>query len=259
MICFCQTPALLTPIWRDCFPDDLGFLPFYAKNIFKPGRVLVYTLDDTPVSMLTIIPSRLAVGSDAYNVGYLFAVGTLKSHRGQGIAGQLITHALEHMRGQSLAASITIPETPGLFEYYKRFGYSPAFGIEKNTVTNPKKVDYRNVTVDDIPLLDQLYNQKYGHLTRVLRSHEDWENLLKSFQNVFVSGSSYAFVRTHPQLTVAEYAGSLSSVYAAINHFGADCAIVHDHGATPLGSINIFNENLKLPNELGYMNLLYNI
>ena len=259
MISFCQNPELLTPIWRDCFPDDLGFLPFYTKNIFKSDRVLVYTHDGAPVSMLTIIPSRLAVEQDMYNVGYMFAVGTLKSHRGHGIAGRLITHALEHMRRQNLAASITIPETPPLFEYYKRFGYSPAFGIQKSTVINEKNVNYHKASTEDIPLLGRLYNQKYGHLHRVLRSNEDWENLLKSFINVFISGNSYAFIRTHPGLTVAEYAGGLDAVYAAINHFGADDATVYDYGETPLGSINIFNDKLKLPNRLGYMNLLYNI
>lgn len=127
-----MVPEILS-LWMDAFPNDTkqdvcGFL----EAAFSPERCLVMLDNGRPISMVFMLTAELEFDKTGslkkpFPLQYIYAAATLTAYRRQGIFGRLLEKALETARGQGMQASFLRPAEPGLYSYYKRFGYRPFF------------------------------------------------------------------------------------------------------------------------------------
>lgn len=113
----------LREIWRSCFGGPEQYLDFYYERRFSPRDTLVARDGGRPVAMLTLMNVRL----NGEKGGYIYAVGTLPSHRGRGLQRQLCAFSLEEMARRGFAFSCLVPAESSLFSWYQKLGYQTDF------------------------------------------------------------------------------------------------------------------------------------
>jgi predicted acetyltransferase len=147
------------------------------------------TLDDGRpklVSSLALLSQVWSYDGIEFGVGQPELVGTLPEYRRRGLvrAQMEAVHALSAARGE-LVQGIT-----GIPWYYRLFGYEMTvnlgggrlllWGRPKNKELKPQGTyTERDATVDDVPLLQQLYANGvcHSHL-RLLRSDDNWRYMI---------------------------------------------------------------------------------
>ena len=130
-------PAL-TKIWKACFPDSEEYINyFYSKN-FGRIKVPVYTVDNTPVSMVHLIDAAFIDGESAQDAKFIYATGTLPEYRKNGCMGALLRYVTETANENNLALFLK-PSTSELVRYYEKFGFVPGAYFRLIDVTPTKK------------------------------------------------------------------------------------------------------------------------
>jgi len=119
----------LRKLWQQAFGDSDAVLDAFFAAGFSPDRCNMLLVDDLPVSALYWFDCRLG----GHRLAYIYAVATLKSHRGKGLARRLMeeTHRLLAARGY--AGAILVPGTLRLFAFYRRLGYRTATTVAEFT------------------------------------------------------------------------------------------------------------------------------
>ncbi len=123
----------LRGIWAESFDEDPAYAAAFLR-VFPPERhCLVCEVDDVPVSMVWMLDATLHIRGRAAAAQYIYAAATLPAYRGRGIFGELLREAQQHAKRKGQLASFLRPAKPGLFSYYQRFGYVPAFYAATDT------------------------------------------------------------------------------------------------------------------------------
>lgn len=119
--------AELRRLWREAFGDTEEFLDAFFAHGFSPDRHHCICENNVPVSALYWFDCTF----ENQKFAYLYAVATLKSHRGKGLARRLLeeTHTLLHQQGY--AGAILVPGSKELFAYYHKLGYRKMGGISE--------------------------------------------------------------------------------------------------------------------------------
>lgn len=119
--------AAAQALWTQAFGDGPGFQREFYR-LCAPAGPLVLTEDGALRSMLAL-PELALVLADGRRLraGYVYALATHPGCRGQGYAPMLLTAAAGLARSRGLDCLLTVPEPPGLFPFYKRNGFRPAF------------------------------------------------------------------------------------------------------------------------------------
>lgn len=126
-----QYPALQA-MWSRCFDDGAQYPAFLFRNLLYTRNILVYNTDGgTPVGMLCYAPFDLQGPAACCRACYIFGVATLPEHRGKGISTQLLEGAHRLLAKSGVAASVLVPASQSLFDFYGRRGYAAAFSIRK--------------------------------------------------------------------------------------------------------------------------------
>jgi predicted GNAT family acetyltransferase len=88
---------------------------------------------------------------------YLYAVGVLPEYRGQGYGAAISRFAAGHSRAMGFDICVTVPASPGLFEFYeKKAGFEAASYIETINASLPGKTDGYSV----LPVCPDEYSAK---------------------------------------------------------------------------------------------------
>ncbi len=111
--------AELQRLWQEAFGDSQETLDKFFALGYSPDRYHTICEDGVPVSALYWFDCRLK----GYKLAYLYAVATLKSHRGKGLARRLLEDTHKILRKQGYAGAILVPGEPGLFGFYETIGY----------------------------------------------------------------------------------------------------------------------------------------
>ena len=111
--------ADLRHLWQEAFGDSEETLDNFFATGFSPDRFRCIYEAGRPVSALYWFDCTL----DGHKLAYLYAVATLKSHRGQGLARQLMLEAHEILKSSGYAGAILVPGEKELFSYYEKLGY----------------------------------------------------------------------------------------------------------------------------------------
>ena len=111
--------AELRQIWQEAFGDSEEALDRFAVTGFSSDRCHYICEEDSPVSALYWFDCAL----NGQKLAYIYAVATLKSHRGQGLAQRLMAETHEILKQQGYAGAILVPGEQGLFAFYEKIGY----------------------------------------------------------------------------------------------------------------------------------------
>lgn len=124
-----MTVKALQALWQEAFGDPDVFIEAFFRAGYTPRRCHYIAQDDVPVSALYWFDCDLA----GRKIAYIYAVATLKSHRGKGLAARLLRETHEILRQQGYAGAILVPSGAALFDFYRRFGYKTATTVSRFT------------------------------------------------------------------------------------------------------------------------------
>ncbi len=126
----------LKALWQEAFGDSSAAINFYFSNRHKNENMLVAEVDGQIAAMLTMLPMQLAFGTDMRRCRYVYAVATAKIYRGQGISSGLLSYCHDFMQKNGETASILVPASDHLFEFYGKRGYKTEFFVENFTLNS---------------------------------------------------------------------------------------------------------------------------
>lgn len=110
-------------LWQEAFGDSPEAVSYFFKTF--PNCISYAAEEDGRiVSMVHALPQVLSPDLPA---AYLYAVATLRSHRGNGLCRQLMAFAEDDLKKQGFACCVLTPGEPDLFAFYKELGYETAF------------------------------------------------------------------------------------------------------------------------------------
>ena len=118
--------AELRQLWQEAFGDSEETLDNFSATGFSPDRCHYLCDGDTPVSALYWFDCQL----QGKKLAYIYAVATLESHRGQGLAQRLMAETHEILKTQGYAGAILVPGEKDLFPFYEKLGYRVATKAE---------------------------------------------------------------------------------------------------------------------------------
>jgi len=114
--------ADLRKLWQEAFGDPDAFTDLFFTKGYSPERCHCIIENGVPVSALYWFDCELK----GHKIAYIYGVATLKSHRGKGLAGQLLEQAHSLLRQRGYAGAILVPRGASLFDFYRKFGYETA-------------------------------------------------------------------------------------------------------------------------------------
>ncbi len=119
--------AELRYLWQEAFGDSEEALDNFFATGYAPERCHYICQNGVPVSALYWLDCEL----QGYKLAYVYAIATLKAHRGKGLARRLLEETHEILRKQGYAGAILVPGEKDLFFYYEKLGYRVATQVEE--------------------------------------------------------------------------------------------------------------------------------
>ena len=113
----------LTALWQEAFGDSPEAVSYFFKY-FPDCLSYVAEEDGMITSMVHALPQVLSPDCPA---AYVYAVATLRSHRGKGLCRDLMAFAETDLQTRGFFCCVLTPGELGLFDYYERLGYQTAF------------------------------------------------------------------------------------------------------------------------------------
>ncbi len=118
---FEQDIPSLVDIWKSCFPDPEEYIRLFYRENFNRIRILVYTLDGKPVSMIHLMDASFADGLQNDPVKFIYAVGTIPSLRCKGYMRTLLIYAEECAKKDGYG--LFLKPSQGMEDYYSTLGF----------------------------------------------------------------------------------------------------------------------------------------
>ena len=115
-------PGILA-LWGEAFGDS----PEAVTDFFEafPGCISYVAEEDGVITSMVHALSQVL--SPDIPAAYIYAVATLRSHRGRGLCRALMAFAEADLASRGFACCVLTPGEPGLFDYYEGLGYRIAF------------------------------------------------------------------------------------------------------------------------------------
>jgi predicted acetyltransferase len=134
-------------LWQTSFEDTDLFISLYFEHIYEEQHTLTIESGGRIVAALQVLPYEMSYCGTTVTMGYLCGACTLPSERGKGWMSRLMPRAIRFMRERNDALTALIPASPGLFDFYERFGYVKAFdySLEIYSRTEPSSTACRIV------------------------------------------------------------------------------------------------------------------
>ncbi len=173
-------------LWNECFPQFGNYVDFFMERIYKPECARLLKIDGNLAGMIHVFPRTFRFGEETFSAKYIFGVGTSKKFRGRGIAGKLL-----EKEAHSCDFLTLIPQDTGLFEFYKKKGFSVVTRLGEKTISEGKKAPSRPATEEDIPYLDKMYCKMCRGIIFAERTVDDWKTLMAEY--AFLGGGFYVF------------------------------------------------------------------
>lgn len=117
--------AELGKLWQEAFGDPAETVDAFFATGFSEDRHHCILEDGVPVSALYWFDCEL----DDRKLAYIYAVATKKSHRGKGLARQLMNETHKILKNRGYTGAILVPGEESLFAYYEKLGYRVATEI----------------------------------------------------------------------------------------------------------------------------------
>ncbi|MCX7714514.1 MAG: GNAT family N-acetyltransferase [Clostridia bacterium] len=152
-------------LWKDAFFDSDAAIDFYFSNRHKNENMLVFTENGKVLSMLSMLPLSLYAQGNTFPARYIYAVATLTAFRGRGLSSALLDYAHNYMINQKIFASVLVPASTSLFNFYKKRGYESCFEVDTLTIKKeelPPCPTKCTLTPCDIDIMFSIRRQAFG-------------------------------------------------------------------------------------------------
>lgn len=107
--------SVIKTLYQTIFGDSDSYTQCFFDTIFNETLCYLAYDGDDPVAMMLALPADLSMpGDQMMPVAYYYAIGTLPSYRGRGIATQLMAFADRDQFMQGVPLSVLRPAEPSL-------------------------------------------------------------------------------------------------------------------------------------------------
>ena len=119
MIIFAEKKHIsdIAALWNEAFGDKLADVLVYLKTLIE--YCVVFEENNKVLGMLFLLPVKCGIKKGRY----VYAVATLKSHRGMGISTALIEFAKGFVNDNNEDFLILVPQSESLFKFYEKRGF----------------------------------------------------------------------------------------------------------------------------------------
>lgn len=115
-------------IWEQCFGDKKEYIDFYFQHRFSPEIMIAAVENDSPVAMLSLLPTKLYKERQSKILHYVYGVATLPEYQKRGIAKRLLEYAGDFIEQESRL--FLVPANKSLFSYYRKQQFESAFYLK---------------------------------------------------------------------------------------------------------------------------------
>lgn len=121
----------LAELWGAVFGDGKREVALFFRNAWRPENTLAVREDGRIVSALHMLPCRMLLSGRTVQAHYIYAAATLPDFRGRGYMAQLLHLAGEYGQRRGDCASVLLPASASLYDFYHKFGYRTVFGVRE--------------------------------------------------------------------------------------------------------------------------------
>lgn len=172
-----HVPAI-KKLWKEVFHDSDLFIDTFFTNIFKPNQCLVSAENDELCAAMQLLPYAYCDKGKTYKAVYIYAVMTKPEKRKAGHMAALFKVAFEELTKQQIELVFLIPQTQGLCEMYRKFGFKPAFIQAKKTLQLPHFS--QQAILPTIPDAYAFYLVVMSRIKTIVQTYEQFEFVYKS-------------------------------------------------------------------------------
>ena len=177
--------AKLQKLWQEAFGDSQDFIDLFFAAGYSPKRCHFIEDNGVPVSALYWFDCAL----EGHKIAYIYGVATLKSHRGKGLAGQLLQETQDLLRRQGYAGEVLVPHGESLFDFYRRFGFETAVTArEFSCEAGNSPADIREITPEEYNALRSEFLPRGG-----IALKEDMLRFLQTYCK-FYAGADFLLI-----------------------------------------------------------------
>lgn len=237
----------LKEIWKEAFGDTDDFIDlFFSMAFSKSSSLCVYDNDFLAASLYWFDGY---VGNE--KAAYIYGVATKKAHRGRGFSSALIKRTHELLAKKGYQVSVLVPADAGLFNFYRRLGYTECCFIElekqffsekRTTLTKISAEEYLNLRNDYLPPNTFIFDNKR---LRFLASITD-----------FYKGKDFILAKNKVEdpPSIIEFFGNESLIPDVIGTLGYTEATIRSYGnSKPFAMYYPLTKNLRsIPEYLGF-------
>lgn len=173
----------LKQVYNEAFPGEEEFCRYYFDTHWRAESTLVYYEGDVMAAAVQDPLIQISVGDGIYDGSYIFAAGTRRKYRGQGIMGELLRQSFEEAQRLGRVFSALIVQVPSLLDYYSRFDYEIPVNVGKASVIgcNASGVRVRSCQPSDLPEVLRIYEKETAELNALVRSIGYYETMLEVY------------------------------------------------------------------------------
>lgn len=134
-------------LYKQSFDDSDKFIDYYFQERIHKNHILVEEKEDEIVSMLSIVPKRIRIRGELYDIGYIFAVATKEDYKNMGIMKNLLSKCLKDM--DTVQRYFTFLLTSN-FSYYESLGFlgqkeASLTGVNPKATTQETSIDMKHI------------------------------------------------------------------------------------------------------------------
>lgn len=206
------------------FEETDSCVRFFFDNKVDLNNCIVCIEDDKIISSLHIIPAKIHGENGPIPVDYIYAATTLPLYRSKGYMSKLIENAnkISYLRGNR--ASILIPATKKLFNFYNKLGYTDFYKYKKIIFNNSQIKSFiqkYSIFSDNFSFKNifNTYLENHSSLGDTIWDKSDVEyafNMNKFLDgiNVYTKyGYAVCYVQKQDTVKIAEFSTTASDVY----------------------------------------------
>lgn len=179
-------------VWEEAFGDAKEDVYAYLNTVLD--YVLIFEEESRVCGILTLLPARIGKKQGRY----VYAVATLKKHRGRGISTALLDYAKEYIRRQGEEFLVLVPQNDELFEFYKKRGFKTVCNIIRKAVLTGHDVK-KEFSVEKLSA-----DQYYEFRNKSLKSTDfvEWGRDMLQFAKDMYNGEFYVIKEKYAEVGV---------------------------------------------------------
>ena len=237
----------LKALWKEAFGDTDEFIDLFFNLAFTEESALAVYDNNTLVASLYWFDGSVANKKTAY----IYGVATKKAYRGKGYSSALLKRTHDLLAEAGYSATVLVPASDGLFNFYGRLGYTECCFIDcYNCSASKKKISLEKISAEEYLILREsclpdnslIFDNKRLHF---LSSITDF---YKSQDFIFAKSKDSAALR------IIEFFGNEEFIPSIIYSLGFDKTTVRRYGKMkPFAMYHSLEESVKeIPEYLGF-------